>query len=37
MGKGTRSLVEFLKTNSNFDSFDMAKNKELSSVVGDIL
>lgn len=37
LGKGTRALIEFLKTNSNFGAFDMAKNKELSSVVGDIL
>jgi hypothetical protein len=37
LGKGTRQFLDFLYTNSKFETFDLAKNKELSSVISEIL
>lgn len=37
LGRGTRQFLDFIYSNSHFENFDAAKNKELSSVITEIL
>jgi hypothetical protein len=37
LGKGTRQFLDFLYQNNKFETFDAARNKEISSFITEIL